>query len=258
MSFQAMTIALSVKLPGIKKILLLVIANYTNDKNQFWPSYQTLADEAGLSKRSVIKYIKEFEELGLIHKKVRKKEKKDNLTNLYTFTAGNYLKKNGFELSINDNGFIVVKKPKVVSEANYPSAGDSPPPVQEVHPSSAGDSPKPISEPINKPINLSREANGACSAPVETQLDNTHDEKPDQVKVKSRQEQIRPAINILVEPKGRTRAIKAIQKECRAMTVESITNALFTLYDGNIDTMAERLLTADEVIGYMITVARNE
>ena len=99
---------------------------------------------------------------------------------------------------------------------------------------------------------------GACSAPDETQLDNTQDEKPEQVKVKSRQEQIKPAINILVEPRGRTRALKAIQKECKAMTVDSITSALFTLSDSNMGAMAERLLTADEVISYLITVARNE
>ena len=111
---------------------------------------------------------------------------------------------------------------------------------------------------INTDINLSPSGTGACSAPDETQLDNTQDEKPEQVKVKSRQAQIRSHINILVEPRGLTRAIKAIQKECRAMTVESITSALFTLSDSNMGAMAERLLTADEVISYLITVARNE
>ena len=156
MSFQALTIANAVKLPAPKKALLFVIANYTNDENKFWPSYQTLADDSGMSRRSVIDYMAGFEQMGLITKQRRVIEedgKTRNTSNEYRFTAGAYLKRNGYVLTLNDKGFLVVEKAKrfdgVVQEIHQGGAGDSPPLVQEIHQGGAGDSPNTVIEPVN-------------------------------------------------------------------------------------------------------------
>ena len=161
MSFQAMTIANAVKIPAAKKALLFVIANYSNDQNLFWPSYQTLADDAGLGRRTVINYMAEFEEMGLIAKTRRVKAEKSkngknlNDSNIYTFTAGNYLTKNGYVLEINDKGFIVVNRPSapaappLVHEEHHPSAPDAPPLVHELHPNLLTE---PVIDPVIEPV----------------------------------------------------------------------------------------------------------
>jgi DNA-binding Lrp family transcriptional regulator len=67
MSFQAMTWAVDQKLPAMKKIILLMMANrYDEIKGVCWPSHEILAEECGMDKRSVIRQIDKLTELGLI------------------------------------------------------------------------------------------------------------------------------------------------------------------------------------------------
>ena len=81
MSFEAMAWAVKKDLPAAKKCLLLIIANNASEEGWFYHSYSKLAKGAGLSKRSVINYMREFEEQGLINKQVRQRNNGSFTTN---------------------------------------------------------------------------------------------------------------------------------------------------------------------------------
>ena len=68
-------------LPAAKKCLLLIVANNASGEGWFFHSYKQLASDAGLSKRSAQNYMKEFEDRGLIEKKVRQRDNGSFTTN---------------------------------------------------------------------------------------------------------------------------------------------------------------------------------
>ncbi|MCG7588725.1 helix-turn-helix domain-containing protein, partial [Photobacterium sp. OFAV2-7] len=57
MSFQAMSDAIKARMPATEKLVFLLMANYADDKNICWPSYTTLADEAGVSERTIARIV---------------------------------------------------------------------------------------------------------------------------------------------------------------------------------------------------------
>lgn len=65
-----------------KKLVLLKLADNANDKGECWPSYQHIADQCEISKRSAMNYINALIEDGLVEKVVRKGPK-GNSTNIY-------------------------------------------------------------------------------------------------------------------------------------------------------------------------------
>lgn len=65
-----------------KKLVLLKLADNANDKGECWPSYQHIADQCEISKRSAMNYINALIKDGLIEKVVRKGPK-GNSTNVY-------------------------------------------------------------------------------------------------------------------------------------------------------------------------------
>jgi hypothetical protein len=67
MSFQAMTWAANQKLPAMQKIVLLMLANRTSSDNKTcYPSHDTLAEDCGMTKRSVIRQIAKLEQGGFL------------------------------------------------------------------------------------------------------------------------------------------------------------------------------------------------
>ena len=68
-----------------KKLVLLKLADNANDKGECWPSYQHIADQCEISKRSAMKYIEQLIADGWIKKQVRKGPK-GNSTNMYMVT----------------------------------------------------------------------------------------------------------------------------------------------------------------------------
>ncbi|ELW6437026.1 helix-turn-helix domain-containing protein [Salmonella enterica] len=141
----------------LRKLVLLKLADNASDQGECWPSYQYIADQCEISKRSVMNHIDELCKSGLL-KKVFRKGPKGNATNVYILTipgAGDSL--------------------GVVQEIHQGSAGDSLGVVQEIHQGSAGDSlggsagaaPR-IShsfEPVNEPLNT-QAAKAACAIGV--------------------------------------------------------------------------------------------
>lgn len=83
-----MSMMLMVKSFGVKvgnasrKLVLIKLADNANDKGECWPSYQHIADQCEISKRSAMKHIDALCESGLIIKRSRKGVK-GNSTNVY-------------------------------------------------------------------------------------------------------------------------------------------------------------------------------
>lgn len=89
MSFQAMTWAVEQNLPTYQKMVLIMLANRTNnDSGLCFPSHSLLAKECGMTRRSVIEQINKLEEFGLLSV-VRNKSGNDlNIVNQYRLNLG--------------------------------------------------------------------------------------------------------------------------------------------------------------------------
>lgn len=95
----------------LRKLVLLKLADNANDQGECWPSYQYIADQCEMSKRSVMAHIEALISAGFLRKELRIGGEKGNKSNVYTLmipSAGDSL--------------------GVAQEIHYPSAGDSLPP----------------------------------------------------------------------------------------------------------------------------------
>ncbi|EDZ3837906.1 hypothetical protein GVS48_12775 [Salmonella enterica] len=128
MSMMLMVKAMQIKVGNpLRKLVLLKLADNASDQGECWPSYQYIADQCEISKRSVMNHIEELCKSGLL-KKVFRKGPKGNATNVYILTI--------------------------------PGAGDSPG-------GSAGAAPRISHsfEPVNEPLNT-QAAKAACAIGV--------------------------------------------------------------------------------------------
>ena len=66
-----------------KKLILLKLADNANDEGICWPSYQHIADQCELSKRTVMRHIKGLEEMGVLSVNKRRQSSNQNHSNLY-------------------------------------------------------------------------------------------------------------------------------------------------------------------------------
>ncbi|EJW8040513.1 helix-turn-helix domain-containing protein [Escherichia coli] len=119
MSMELMVKAMKIRVGNpLRKLVLIKLADNASDQGECWPSYQHIADQCEISKRSVMNHIAALCESGLV-KKVTRKGEKGNSSNIYLL--------------------------------HLDGAGDSPG-------GSAGDSPRtshsfePVKEPVNEPI----------------------------------------------------------------------------------------------------------
>ncbi|EBR3715376.1 helix-turn-helix domain-containing protein [Salmonella enterica] len=154
MSMMLMVKAMQIKVGNpLRKLVLLKLADNASDQGECWPSYQYIADQCEISKRSVMNHIDELCKSGLL-KKVFRKGPKGNATNVYILTipgAGDSL--------------------WVVQEIHQGSAGDSLPGAGDSPGGSAGAAPRishsfePVNEPVNEPLNT-QAAKAACAIGV--------------------------------------------------------------------------------------------
>lgn len=83
-----------------RKLVLLKLADNANDDGECWPSYQHIADQCEISRRSAIEHIKALEKMGLVKKTTRKKSADENLSNVYKLNlSGEYSAPRGGEQS---------------------------------------------------------------------------------------------------------------------------------------------------------------
>lgn len=137
MSFQAMAWAVKQKLPTRDKFVLLMLANYANEIGKCWPSFNRLAEDTGLCRRSIILSLQALSANGIIDVEERKLDGQ-NITNIYTVRHGS----SEFMQSHDGLGSSAVVTPPVQGLHHGV--------VQEMHRGSAVVAPKPIKEPIKR------------------------------------------------------------------------------------------------------------
>ena len=141
MSMELMVKAMKIRVGNpLRKLVLIKLADNASDQGECWPSYQHIADQCEISKRSVMNHIAALCDSGLV-KKVTRKGEKGNSSNIYLL----HLDGAGDSLGGSANNSLS-------GAANSPgSAGVAPG-------GSAGDSPRtshsfePVKEPVNEPI----------------------------------------------------------------------------------------------------------
>ena len=70
----------------LRKLVLIKLADNASDMGECWPSYQHIADQCEISKRSVMNHIAVLCESGLLRKEIRKGGPKGNSSNVYFLT----------------------------------------------------------------------------------------------------------------------------------------------------------------------------
>jgi hypothetical protein len=115
MSFDAMAMVVNVEdVSPVNKLILLLLANYADDNNRCYPSYEKIAKLANCSRMTAIRSINTLGELGLISIHKRKLSNRDNQSNIYT-----------------------VNKPKTATQKDSnPSSTMTPPPSNNLIPPS--------------------------------------------------------------------------------------------------------------------------
>ena len=89
MSMMLMVEAMKAKVGNPnKKLVLLKLADCASDTGECFPSYQHIADQCEISRRSVMKYVDELESMGFLWVENRKNGKQ-NHTNVYHLTISN-------------------------------------------------------------------------------------------------------------------------------------------------------------------------
>ncbi|SEB79275.1 Helix-turn-helix domain-containing protein [Pseudomonas saponiphila] len=126
----------------LRKLVLIKLADNASDMGECWPSYQHIADQCEISKRSVMNHISALCEAGLLRKEIRKGGPKGNSSNVYFLTL--------------DGG--APPAPGVVQQIHQGNAAGSPPSESPAPEGSAGAAPRtshssePVNEPVTEPI----------------------------------------------------------------------------------------------------------
>ncbi|HGO6780900.1 TPA: helix-turn-helix domain-containing protein [Klebsiella aerogenes] len=154
MSMDLMVRAMKIKVGNpLRKLVLLKLADNASDQGECWPSYQHIADQCEISKRSVMNHIEALCECGLIKKELRTGPK-GNSSNVY-------------QLNLRSAG----DSPGGSANRSLPGAGDSLPGAGDSPGGSAGAAPRishsfePVNEPVNEPIKNTG-ASAKASAPA--------------------------------------------------------------------------------------------
>ncbi|MEE4099164.1 helix-turn-helix domain-containing protein [Pseudomonas viridiflava] len=143
MSMTLMVAAMKLRVGNpLRKLVLIKLADNASDVGECWPSYQHIADQCEISKRSVMNHISALCEAGLLRKEIRKGGPKGNSSNVYFLTL--------------DGG--APPAPGVVQEIHQGSAADAPPSESAAPGGSAGAAPRtshslePVIEPVIEPV----------------------------------------------------------------------------------------------------------
>lgn len=148
MSMELMVKAMKTKVGNpLRKLVLIKLADNASDQGECWPSYQHIADQCEISKRSVMNHINTLCGAGLLRKEIRKGGPKGNSSNVY------YLTLSGAADSLG-----------VVQQIHQGSAAGSPPSAADSLGGSAGAAPRTshsfesVKEPVTEPVATQAEA----------------------------------------------------------------------------------------------------
>ncbi|MCW2256245.1 hypothetical protein M2263_002336 [Providencia alcalifaciens] len=118
-----------------RKLVLIKLADNANDKGKCFPSYQHVADQCEMSRRSVINHIDALCEMGLVRKTFRDGEK-GNSSNVYLLNLDEPIRALPSENSALG----------VVNHLHQPSENSTPPPSEKSAPRTSHSF-----EPVNEP-----------------------------------------------------------------------------------------------------------
>lgn len=148
MSMELMVKAMKTKVGNpLRKLVLIKLADNASDQGECWPSYQHIADQCEISKRSVMNHINTLCGAGLLRKEIRKGGPKGNSSNVYYLTLSGALDSLG-----------------VVQQIHQGSAAGSPPSAADSLGGSAGAAPRTshsfesVNEPVTEPVATQAEA----------------------------------------------------------------------------------------------------
>ncbi|BAF63379.1 helix-turn-helix domain-containing protein [Shigella sonnei] len=163
MSMELMVKAMKIRVGNpLRKLVLIKLADNASDQGECWPSYQHIADQCEISKRSVMNHIAALCESGLV-KKVTRKGEKGNSSNIYLL----HLDGAGDSLGGSANNSLsgAANSPGSAGDSlggsannSLSGAANSPGSAGVALGGSAGDSPRtshsfePVKEPVNEPI----------------------------------------------------------------------------------------------------------
>ena len=154
MSMDLMVQAMKIRVGNpLRKLVLLKLADNASDLGECWQSYQHIADQCEISKRSVMNHIEALCEGGLIKKELRTGPK-GNSSNVY-------------QLNLRSAG----DSPGGSANHSLPGAADSLGSAGDSPGGSAGAAPRishsfePVNEPVNEPIKHTG-ASAIASAPT--------------------------------------------------------------------------------------------
>ena len=144
MSMGLMVAAMKLRVGNpLRKLVLIKLADNASDVGECWPSYQHIADQCEISKRSVMNHITALCEAGLLRKEIRKGGPKGNSSNVYFLTL---------------EGGGAPPAPGVVQQIHQGSAAGSLPSESPALGGSAAAAPRisnslePVIEPVIEPI----------------------------------------------------------------------------------------------------------
>jgi anti-sigma28 factor (negative regulator of flagellin synthesis) len=109
-------------LPAIEKLLYIDLIRYAGSKNRAWPSFETLARDAGCSPRKA-----KYAIAVLIESKLVAKERRGNRSNLYIVYPPKYFRKTEEEKPAVHQMHIVDENKSIVHHVHNESAPDAPP-----------------------------------------------------------------------------------------------------------------------------------
>jgi hypothetical protein len=135
MAFKFMPTIWTLNISANDKLVLLCIADFSNDKGKCWPSFNTIAKKCGLSRSTVIRSVKKMTTDGFL-----KKDNSNSLSNNYT-------------LNIKINSVTVTPPSSTVTPGGV---RETPGVVSERHQGSVTVTPQSINEPVNKKQSLNQ------------------------------------------------------------------------------------------------------
>ncbi len=150
MSMKLMALAMDVKVGNpLRKLVLLKLCDNANDQGECWPSFQHIADQCEISKRSAINHVQALKEDGFLKVEPRFKDG-EKISNLYLIDLGKKYKKVNENLGEGSAGGAL---PPSAADATG-GAGDSLPSAGGALPPSAGDAHRTSHsfESVNEPV----------------------------------------------------------------------------------------------------------
>ncbi|NQF31007.1 helix-turn-helix domain-containing protein [Enterobacter asburiae] len=139
MSMELMVRVMKAKIGDpLSKLVLLKMADNASDDGRCWPSYQHIADQCEMDRRTAMRHVDKLCACGFLQKELRKGVK-GNTSNAYRLTPDN----GSAEMLKNLKSAKKLRQMGSVTETPPPSVSESPGLVSQDHPGSVTETPTP-------------------------------------------------------------------------------------------------------------------